>query len=408
MGKYALSGIRALDLGQVWAGPLLGSMLADHGAEVIKVLTASRTWGAMMKGASPLNGGEDEVRSFQTYDRNKYGLSLNLRTEAGRDLFLRLAAKSDIVLENFHPDVMPRLGLGYDALSRANPRIIMASLSASGATPGPWRDLVTYGPSLAALYGLKSLLGYHDSGRLLEDTADLDPTAAAHAFLALLAALEYRERSGRGQFIDMGQGEAALCRIGEAIMDYTMNGRVWGPQGNRYAGFAPHGVYRAAGDDRWVSIAVGSDDEWRAFVEAIGAPQWARDPRFADGYGRATHQDELDARVESWTRERDPWEITRLLQARGVAAFPVLGSPGILVDPNDEALRQNVRIDPSLEGRIQASQMLSGVPWKHSKTPAALFRPAPALGQHNDYVLGDILGLSAAEIARLADEGVVA
>lgn len=402
--KKALAGIRALDLGQVWAGPLLGSMLGDHGAEVIKVLTASRTWGAMMKGATALDAATD-VQMFQTFDRNKVGVSLNLRTDEGRELFLRLVEKSDIVFENFHPSVMPRLGLGYDTLSMRNPRIIMASLSASGATPGPWRDLVTYGPSLAALYGLKSLLGYHDEDRILEDAADLDPTAAAHAFVAIMAAIEYRERSGRGQFIDMAQGEAALCRMGEAIMDYTMNGRVAGPQGNRYPGFAPHGIYRAAGDDQWVSIVVGDDEEWRGFVDAIGSPGWALDPRFADGYGRTMHQDELDRLVEGWTIGHSARDITEMLQARGVAAFPVYSSAEILADPNDEALRQDVIVEHS---DLDAAQVLTGAPWKYSRTPPSIRLPSPGLGQHNEYVLGEIVGLSAEEIARLGEAGVVA
>lgn len=403
--RKALEGIRALDLGQVWAGPLLGTMFGDHGAEVIKVLTAKRTWGAMMKGATAMMGGGPDVQAFQTFDRNKLGVSLNLQTDEGRELFLRLVEQSDIVFENFHPSVMPRLGLGYEDLARRNPRIILASLSASGATEGPWRDLVTYGPSLAALYGLKSLLGYHGESKILEDAADLDPTAAAHAFVAILAALEYRERSGRGQFIDMAQGEAAMCRMGEAIMDYTMNGRVAGPQGNRYAGFAPHGIYRAAGDDAWVSIVVGDDAEWRAFAGAIGSPAWALDPRFADGYGRAKHQDELDAHVEQWTSERTPAEATATLQARGVAAFPVFSSAEILADPNDEALRQNIVVEhPALD----RTQMLSGAPWKYSRTPMSVRMPTPELGEHNEQVLGGLLGIAPGEIARLIEAGVVA
>ena len=252
-----MQGLRVLDHGHVWAGPLLAQIFADLGAEVIKIRAPNRMSGIALAGRPQVTLGdaaEDDPRLYHGWDRGKLGISLDLASEEGRALYLRLVAHADIVVENFAPRVMPGLGLSYEVLADANPSVIMASLSATGATEGPWRDLITYGPSLSALYGVKSLQGYAGDPRPREDTADLDPTAAAHGFVAVCAALEYRERTGRGQHIDLAQGEATMQRIAEPLLDYLLNGRVASTQGNRFPGVAPHGIYAAAGDDRWIAI----------------------------------------------------------------------------------------------------------------------------------------------------------
>lgn len=403
-----LDGLRVLDHGHVWAGPLLGRSLSETGAEVIKVEAPDRASGIVMGGA-PERGESDEhdPRRYHDYDRGKLGITLDLAGEPGKALYLSLIAISDIVIENFSANVMNSLGLGYDVLSEVNPRLIMASLSATGATPGPWRDLRTYGPSLAALYGTKSLLGYLDDPQPREDTADLDPTAAGHAFVAVLAALEYRERTGRGQYIDMAQGEATLQRIAEPLMDYQLNGRVAGLQQNRYPGVAPHGIYRCAGDDRWLSIAVRDDAEWTALLGVAGdeAPDLAA-PRFATLDGRLAEQDALDAAVEGWTVQHDAFELTQQLQAARVAAYPVMGPPDLAADPNYEALRKAVvRIGPDAD--LSIDQLYHGVPWKLTRTPAVISGPSPLKGGHNEYVFRELLGLSAQELAALQEQRVV-
>lgn len=272
-----LEGIRVVDQGHVWAGPLLGMFLADLGAEVIKVGAPHRRSGVSMGSQrTPIGniGGDrggtapDDPRAFHGLDRGKMSISIHLGDPRGVDIYKRLVARSDIVLENFSPRVMPGLGLGWNALREVNPRLIMISLSATGATDAPWRDLVTYGPSLAALYGLKSLLGYPGDPQPREDTADLDPTAAGHAMVAVLAALEHRDRTGEGQFIDLAQGEATLQRAAEPLMEYLMNGRDAGPQGNRERGIAPHGAYPCAGEDEWIAIAARTDAQWQALLAA--------------------------------------------------------------------------------------------------------------------------------------------
>lgn len=392
-----LAGIRVLDHGHVWAGPLLGASFVDMGAEVIKVLAPGRTSGVSMAGARTLgvgSGAPDDPLSYHGFDRGKRSITLDLSSAEGKELYRRLAGVSDVIVENFSAGVMSRLGLGYEALSAVNPRIILASLSATGETPGPWLDLVTYGPSLAALYGLKSLLGYHDDPFPREDTADLDPTAAGHAFFAILAALEWRERSGRGQHLAMAQGEATMQRIAEPLMDYFLNGRVASTQGNRYPGMAPHGIYRAAGDDRWISIAVRDDDEWAALLAVAGdAASALHESRFATLAGRLAHQDDLDRALEAWTATHEPMALTERLQSARVAAFPVMSPPDLAGNANYLAL---LRSHTVLEAGVQVSadQIYQSVPWKLTRTPGVLRGPAPAsLDADNDYVFGELLGL---------------
>ncbi len=410
-----LEGIRVIDHGHVWAGPLLGMMMADLGAEVIKVGPPHRQSGISMGGRqSPVGslGGDrgttaiDDPRAFHGLDRGKMSIALHLGDPRGVELYLRLIAVSDIVFDNFAPRVMPALGLDWETLRAVNPRLIMASLSAAGATDGPWRDLVTYGPSLAALYGLKSLLGYPDDPQPREDTADLDPTAAGHAFTAVLAALEYRERSGEGQFIDLAQGEATLQRAAEPLMDYLLNQRDAGPQGNRSAGLAPHGVYPARGEDAWLAIVVRSDAEW-ARLRGLAQPA-LDDPRWDRALNRLHSQDALDAALGEWTRQHAAAELAELLQSEGIPAFPLMSPIDLLVDPDFAALTA-AAIDLSAEAAAPArgGALYVGAPWKMERTPAALRAPTPNRGEHDDYIFGELLGLSSAERAALRAEGVI-
>ena len=411
MAMKPLSGIRVLDHGHVWAGPLLAGSLADMGAEVVKVQAPGRTSGVSMAGASPLAPErpptDDEPMAYHGYDRGKRSITLNLGEDEGKDLYKRLIAISDVVVENFSAGVMSRLGLGYEVLREANEGIIVASLSATGGTEGPWRDLVTYGPSLAALYGQKGVLGYPDDPHPREDTADLDPTAAGHAFFAICAALEYRERTGRGQYIDMAQGEAAMQRIAEPIMDYVFNGRVAGPHGSRMAGFAPHGYYRAAGDDRWLSIAVRDDQEWAALVGCAGeeAPALA-DGRFATLAGREAALEELDQAIEAWTEQHDPMVLTQRLQAVRVAAYPVMGPAELLADENYSALLQSQLLaEPAV--KVPLEMIYQSIPWKLSETPGSIQGPVPTQGTGNDYVFGELLGIDDGERSALSERGVI-
>ena len=409
-----LSGLRVLDHGHVWAGPLLGLFLADLGAEVIKVGAPHRRSGVSIGGQqAPVGsiGGDrgatepDDPRAFHGLDRGKKSIAIHLGDPRGRELYLQLVAQSDIVLENFSPRVMPSLGLSYNVLAEVNPRIIMIALSAAGATEGPWRSLVTYGPSLAALYGLKSLLGYPDDPQPREDTADLDPTAAGHAFIALLAALEYRERSGRGQFIDLAQGESTLQRAAAPLMDWLLNRRDAQPRGNRGSAIAPHGVYPAAGEDQWLALVVRSDAEWASLCEL--APPLARE-EWATMRGRLQDQDALDDAVGQWTRQWDGMELAIQLQGVGVPAFPMMDPTSLLIDDDYHALA-NAQIDLSAEAAapVRGGALYTGVPWKLERTPGAIRGPIPNRGEHDDEIYGDLLGLDKSAREELRSAGVI-
>ena len=414
-----LEGIRVVDQGHVWAGPLLGMFLADLGAEVIKVGPPHRRSGVSMgsqrtpvgniggdRGATPA----DDPRAFHGLDRGKMSVSIHLGDPRGVEVYKRLVAVSDIVLENFSPRVMPSLGLGWETLREVNPRLIMISLSATGATDAPWRDLVTYGPSLAALYGLKSLLGYADDPQPREDTADLDPTAAGHAMVAVLAALEHRERTGEGQFIDLAQGEATLQRAAEPLMDYLMNGRAAGPQGNRERGSAPHGAYPCAGEDEWIAIAARTDAEWSALLAAAredGADAALADPRWQRGLTRLKAQDELDAAVSEWTRTQDAAELAERLQAAGVPAARFSGPEQLLVEEDFTTLC-TAGIDLSAEAAAPIRGALYiGAPWKFPRTPAAITGPVANRGEHDAYVFTELLQIPPADLAALREAGIL-
>ncbi len=409
-----LTGLRVLDHGHVWAGPLLGMFLADLGAEVIKIGAPHRRSGVSIGGAqAPVGsiGGDrgvtapDDPRAFHGLDRGKKSIAIHLGDRRGRELYLRLVEQSDVVLENFSPRVMPSLGLSYEVLAEVNPRIIMVALSAAGATPGPWRGLVTYGPSLAALYGLKSLLGYPDDPQPREDTADLDPTAAGHAFVALLAALEYRERSGRGQFIDLAQGEATLQRAAAPLLDWLLNGRTAGPRGNRSSALAPHGVYPADGDEQWLAIVVRSDAEWSALCAL--APDLAR-PEWSTTLGRLRDQDALDAAIADWTQGHEAMDLAVELQGAGVAAFPMMDPTSLLIDADYTAL-SSAHIDLSADATapLRGGALYTGTPWKLERTPSALRAPIPNRGEHDDEIYGELLGLDAVARAALREAGVI-
>jgi crotonobetainyl-CoA:carnitine CoA-transferase CaiB-like acyl-CoA transferase len=409
-----LSGLRVLDHGHVWAGPLLGMFLADLGAEVIKVGAPHRLSGVSIGGQrAPVGsiGGDrgstsvDDPRAFHGLDRGKRSIAINLSDPRGRDLYLRLIEQSDVVLENFSPRVMPSLGLSYDVLSQANPRIIMVALSASGATDGPWRNLVTYGPSLAALYGLKSLLGYPDDPQPREDTADLDPTAAGHAFIALLAALEHRERTGRGQFIDLAQGEATLQRAAQPLMDWLLNRRDSGPRGNRSSAMAPHGVFPALGEDAWLAIVVRSDDEWAALCTL--APH-LDEHEWATMRGRLNDQDALDAAVSNWTRNHEAMELSIQLQALGVPAFPMMDPTSLLIDEDYATLSSaNIDLSADLAAPVRDGALYTGTPWKMERTPSTIAGPIPNRGEHDDEIYGDLLGLNEAARSELREAGII-
>ncbi|MBI3967454.1 MAG: CoA transferase [Chloroflexi bacterium] len=392
-----LAGIRIVDFGWVLAGPIVGKLLADMGAEVIKVESRLRL-DEMRQ--SPSNPERDPV--FHGLNRNKLSVTVDFTRPEGQELIRRLVAISDAVSENFSPSVLRRYGLDYEALRHVRPDLVMLSLSSAGQY-GPLWDVQTYGPTLGPIAGIDGLVGYH-GGRVLGSQGFYsDPTAGIHGAVALLAALRYRARTGIGQYVDLAQWESNVGVIGEAIMDYTMNGRVAKPQGNRDPDMAPHQNYRCANEGGWIGICCRDDRDWQVLRQVMGDPEWARDSRFDCLAGRQAHLKELDARISEWTAAQETYDLMHRLQAARVPAAPSLDAGGRFFNEHFVARELLQEIDHPVTG----TEVVTAPAWRFSDTPGALFRPAPQLGEHNDYVFGELLGLSADEIVRLAEERVL-
>jgi benzylsuccinate CoA-transferase BbsF subunit len=398
----ALSHVRILDFTWVVAGPYATRVLADLGAQVIKVQSAATSRGNDANGAA----------AFSTFNRNKYGITLNMRHPKAVEIARQLAAESDVVVDNVSARVMKNWGLDYDSLKAVKPDIIAVSMSGPGHT-GPWRDYVSYGPTLQALSGMTYLMGFPGRAPQGFGYSYADHAGGFTGAFAILAALEHRDRTGEGQWVDLGQLEAMASLMGPVFLDHAVNGNVPEPIGNRLAfrPAAPYGAYRCKDDesgtltlaDRWVAIGVTNEEEWVGLVKSMGSPAWASEARFSTQELRAKHADELDPLIEAWTGDQDPYEVVAMLEAAGVPAGMVQNA------------RDLIERDPQLkhrgfwweaERKNMAPNRFDGFPAELSETPAHLWGPAPWLGEHNELVFGEILGLSSEEIRRLVEEEI--
>jgi crotonobetainyl-CoA:carnitine CoA-transferase CaiB-like acyl-CoA transferase len=312
-GALPLDGIRVANFGWVWAGPVTGQTLGFLGAEVYKIESHARV--DMTRSLPPFAGGErDPNRSLSNHAcwAGNGSVTLNLKREEARELARQLVAESDVVIENFGPGVMSGLGLGYEDLRKVKPDIVMFSMPAAGLY-GPLKDIRTYGLSLTSTTGLDSLTGYLDGPPVPVENAFSDPYNGIMGAYAILTALQHRDRTGRGQHVDYSQQEAVMQMVGPAFMDYELNQRVAGTLGNRHplGAAAPHGVFPCAGEDRWISIAVVEDDEWRGLVRALGEPDWARAPALASGAGRIEHLDEIHEKPRRSSKWSTRWDSAR-------------------------------------------------------------------------------------------------
>ncbi len=400
MTEPVLKGIRVLDLTRVWAGPLATRMLADIGAEVILIEAP----------IDPYTGTDSTVAvvdpreltpTYNEFHRNKLGITLDLSMPEGRDIFKRLVKVSDVVVENYTPRVMANFGLEYAVLAEINPSLIMISMPGYGNT-GPYRDYPAYGTTLEQHAGFSSLIGYLDSGPYRTQSTYTDPLAAINAASAVTLALYRRRRTGRGQYIELAQVETSVCFLGEPLLDFAMNQRPPERRGNRHPSMAPHGTYRCLGDDAWLSIAIGNDEEWGAFVDVIGHPLWTDDPRFADQLSRWRHQDELDKLVAEWASQQEHRHVMHLLQRAGVAAAAVLNAQELLEDPHLTSRAYFSEVTHPKTG----THPYPGLPVRLSEMPPGPRLPAPCVGQHSRYVLAEILGMSDEETAPLFEAGV--
>lgn len=404
-----LAGYRVLEFTSAVAGPVAGQILADMGAEVIKVESRVRLDGQRL-GRPPVSkelAGEDRARwvdlmpVFHVLNRNKLSATINVQDPEGLSLVKKLVEKCDAVIDNFASGVMERLGLGYDALKEVKPDIVVVSMPGPGSW-GPFRDMITYAGTIGALSGWDSLTGYED-GDVLGGGVNPDAIGAVHGCLAVLMALHYRNRTGKGQHVEMPEWEAAVSLLGEAVMAYGMNSEVYSPRGNAHPTMAPHGNYPCLGEDEWVAIAVRTDQEWRSLCRALGDPAWARDGRFAHTAGRVRHLRALDVRLGEWTRTRGAKEVVERLQKAGVAATPVLTVAQQAEDPHQSEREVYVEVQHPILGR----ELMYNTPIKLSRTPGSVRRSGPLLGEHNDYVLRELLQLAPEDVDRLTAAGVI-
>lgn len=400
-----LEGIRVANFGWVWAGPVVGQTLAFLGAEVYKVESRSRV--DMTRNLPAFAEGiRDPNRSLSNHAcwAGNGSVTLNLKKPEARQLARELVERSDAVIENFGPGVMESFDLGYEQLRKVKPDIVMVSVPAAGLT-GPLRDVRTYGMSLTSITGLDSVTGYHGETPIPFENALADPYNGVLGAFAVIAGLAYRDRTGKGQHIDYSQQEAAMQMIGPPMMDYVLNGRVAGPKGNRHplGAAAPHGVFRCTGDDRWISLVVYTDGEWKRLVCAMGDPEWARAPELETSKGRVARIDEIHDRIATWTKDHDDRELAERLQRNGVAAAPVLSIGDLLSDPHYRARGTYVELTHPVGG---FRETIYGAYVKTSRTEANV-RPGPFMGQDNDYVFREILGLSEERYRRLVEEQVI-
>ena len=397
-----LEGLRVLEVTSNWAGPLTGRHLGDLGAEVVKIELARRP---ATRGSHPPGGEGWETfynRSgyFNLFNRNKRDLCLDLATDDGRELFLRLVEDADVVIENNSARVFPQLGLDYETLAKRNPRIVMCSMSGFGAT-GPERDYVAFGSNIEASCGLVAQTGYGDGVPLGTGSYYADPITGTHGTIGILAALLARERTGKGQRIDMALQESAAAFMVESIMDYRLNGRIAGPLGNRSTRIAPQGAYRSLGLDCWLAIAIETDEQWQALCAAIERPDLA--DRYPTLGARRSAHDEIDKAIETWSAARNHNRATALLQQAGVPAGPVLANWEIVSDPH--LYERGYFVDAVHPDT--GYHRWDGFPWRLSRTPARIRRPAPLFAEHNDEILSE-LGLTPEEIQGLRDGVVIA
>ena len=391
MDRSILHNIRVLDFSWVLAGPYATRLLADFGAEVIKV--------------QPLMAEEEDrfTRAYyNAWNRNKLGITLNLNKPEGLEIIRKLIRISDVVVENFSPRVMANWGLDYFESEKIKPEIIYLSLSLMGQS-GPWKDYSGFGPTVQALSGITHLTAYPGQPPSGIGYSYADHVAGLYASLAIMGALEYRLKTGHGQYIDLSQTEAMSSLLSDAIIDYTLKGRDVKPTGNASLQSAPHGVYRCLGEDRWCAIAVTIEDEWQGFKRAIGRPAWADEERFSTLKGRLENIEALDKLVQGWTEKHSAEEVMAALQKEGVPAGRVQNAADLAHDPHLKDREFFIDIEDPTLGKISTDAS----PIRLSQNPAGYRWAAPARGQDNDYVYGQLLGLKMADLKRLREGNVI-
>ena len=403
-----LQGVRIVEMGQLIAIPFAMKLLADMGAQVIR-LESTRRLESYRSDSVYQNEIHGEFwnrgANFYEQNRNKLGITLDLGRPEGLAVLRRLIAISDVFAENFTPRVIRNFGLEYQELRRMKPDIIMVSSTGYGFD-GPWANFGATGPATEGASGLAYTTGYEGGPPVMAEIPYVDYTAGEHTVFAVMTALMHRLRTGQGQFIDVSQTQTAAATIPEALLDFAANGRDPARIGNADPVMAPHGCYPCTGEDRWIVIAVSEDREWQGLCRAMGREDWAEDGRFSTAIGRRKHRDELDRLLGKTTTSWNAHTLMEALQLAGVPAGAVLDSKDLLFNPHlrERGFYEVVQHHPSTG---IPPLPYAGRPWKLSETPSVPPMAAPLMGEHNDGVLRELLGLSDEEMDRLEGEGII-
>jgi benzylsuccinate CoA-transferase BbsF subunit len=398
-----LKDVKICDFMWVMAGPASTRILADYGATVVRIESPTRVDTA--RTLQPYHGnqlGPDSSGLFANCNAGKFGISLDLRNPAAREVVHDLVRWADVVTESFSPKAMRAWGFDYESLRKVNPKLIMLSSCLMGQT-GPLAKIAGFGNMAAAISGFTNLTGWPDRPPSGVFGAYTDYVAPRFTAIAILAALDHRRRTGQGQYIDQSQAECAIHFLGPAILDYTVNGRVEERVGNSDAAFAPHGVYPAAGDDQWVAIVCRNDDDWRRLCAAMENEDLARDSRYESAAGRLEHRDAIDSSIAAWSRKLGRSAIESRLQSLGVPAHQVQNSADAYIDPQFVHRGHFAALDHPSLGKFT----VEGPRAKLSRTPATVRRAAPTLGQDNQHVLESLLGYDEARISELVASGAL-
>jgi len=388
-----------------WAvvGPLTMKFFADHGAKVIRVETRKRP--CTMRSSAPYKDNIPNYNKggyFNYYNSNILSLSLNMDTPEAREIAKKLAVECDVFMENYTPGVIEKWGLGYDELKKIRPDIIMLRQSGYGSW-GPYAKLPAFGMVLVPIAGLPNFIGWPDKEPLpVGVSAYTDCISPRFATATLIAALDYRRKTGKGQLLDLSQFETALYFIAPAILDYVVNDREPERIGNSSPNAAPHGVYPCRGDDRWCTIAVSSDEEWAGLCREMDRPEYIDDPRFKKFADRKQNEDELNRLVGEWTTTLVAEEVMERLQSAGIPAGVVKNTADVYNDP--QLNKRNIYWP--MEHSEMGMFTHLGQSFQLSKTPSQAYSPSPLLGEHTEYICTKLLGMSDEEFIDLMQKGV--
>lgn len=403
MSEGALTGIKVAEFAWVLAGPLTSKYLADFGATVVRIETHLQP--DLARTAAPYRDkkpGLNRSGNFAYYNANKYSIALNLHKPEGRETARKLVQWADVVSENFTPGRMEQWGLGYEDLKKIKPDIIMLRSSNQGQT-GPHAKRRGFGILLASLVGFNSVIGWPDRGPTSMYLGYTDFIAPRFAAATLLAALHYRNKTGKGQLIDISQFEAGLQFLSPLVLDYIVNRKEPGRIGNTCGYAAPHGAFRCLGDDCWCVISVFDDAEWKRLGGVMGNPEWMQEERFATMMGRKENEADLNGLMEAWTSQFPAEEVMARLQAAGISAGVIESTRDAFEDPQ---MRHRNHLWPIEHPEIGRFHHL-GQSIQMSGTPPKPRMPAPCLGEHSEYVCRELLGMSDEEFIRLLEKGVL-